>query len=91
LCEKDCDEARPAYVTDRLGQPAVPDHPLDVQAFHSESAVASNPIMANFMSVYAAKIGNPRADLGHTAPGFLSIGAAFFLARQRIFVPKRLG
>jgi hypothetical protein len=49
LVRKDGDEARLAYVTDRLGQPAIRYHFLDVQAYHSDSAVASNQIIANFL------------------------------------------
>src|SRR5277367_5448923 len=44
-----CDEARPCDVGNRSGKSVVPDHPLDIQAFHSNLAVARNQVIGNFV------------------------------------------
>ncbi len=59
LCNFVCeygDEARPCDVGNRSGKSVVPDHPLDVQAFHSNLAVARDQVIGNFVPVFSAKV-----------------------------------
>src|SRR5208283_5600850 len=59
LCNFVCehfDEARPCYVGNRSSKSVVPLHPLDVQAFHSNPAVARDQVVGNFVPVLSAEI-----------------------------------
>lgn len=77
------DEATPAYIGNRSGQPAVPDHPLDVQAFHSDFAVARNQFIGNFVLMLASQISYPSMNASNAALGLLAIIAAVLLATNR--------
>ena len=59
LCNFVCeygDEARPRYVGNRSGKSVVPLHPLDVQAFHSNPAIARDQVIGNLVLVFSAKV-----------------------------------
>jgi hypothetical protein len=82
LVRQYCDEARPGYVGNRSGKPAVPDHPSDIQAFHSELAVARNQIIRNFMSVLLAKVCHARVQPTKSVFGFPTILSTLLFARN---------
>ena len=72
------DEARPSYVGNRSGKSIVLDHPLDVQAFDSNLAVARNQIIRNFVLVLASAVRHPSMYPGHPALGLLAVSPPFF-------------
>jgi hypothetical protein len=71
------DEARPSYVGNRSGKSVVLDHPLDVQAFDSNLAIARNEIIGNFVLVFAAAVGHPSVDASDSSLRLLTITPAF--------------
>jgi len=77
------DEARPGHVANRLGKPVVPDHPSDVQAFHSDLAVAGNQIIRNFVPVLVAQISDTCVQPGDSSALLGPIVTAKFLAGKR--------
>jgi len=77
LVRKDSDEARPSYVGYRSGESIVLDHPLDVQAFDSNLAIARNQIVGNFLLVFAAAVGHPSVHASDSPLLLLAITPAF--------------
>ena len=77
LVREYCDEARPSYVGNCSGKSIVLDHPLDVQAFDSNLAVARNQIIRNFVLVLTSAVRHPSMYPGHPALGLLAVSAAF--------------
>ena len=66
-----------------LASLSIPDHALDVQAFHSDFAVAGNQIIGNFVLMFAAAVGNPSMNASNFgALAFLRF-SALLLARRR--------
>ena len=84
------DEARPCDVGNRSGKSVVLDHPLDVQAFDSNLAVAGNQIIGNFVLVLAPKIGHASMNSGDTAFRFLPVASAFLLPGDRTLRTSKL-
>ena len=53
------DKAGPAGISDRLGQSAVPEHLLDIQALHSNQAVAIQQRIRNLERMLPAQVSDP--------------------------------
>jgi len=85
------DEGRPAYVANRLGKPGVPEHPLDVQAFHSDLAVARNQFVRNFVPVFVPQISYAGVQLANLATSLSSAAAALFLTGKTALSPAQFG
>src|SRR5271165_3811013 len=86
LCNFVCeygDEARPCYVGNRSGKSVVPDHPLDVQAFHSNLAVARDQVVRNSVSVFSAKVSHSRVQPVDLSALLCPVASALLLARER--------
>lgn len=77
------DEARPRYVANRSGKSAVPDHPSDVQAFHSNFSVAINQIIRNFVLVLAPKVGDTGMYSGYPSLCSPSVSPISLFSRKR--------
>src|SRR5208337_3389323 len=77
------DEARPCYVGNRLGKSAVPDHPLDVQAFHSNPVVARDQVVRNSVSVFSAKVSHSRVQPVDLSALLCTVASTLLLARER--------
>jgi len=86
-----CDEGRPSYIAYRSGKPGVPDHPLDVQAFHSDLAVARNQIIRDFVAVFVPQIGYAGVQPSNPAFGLLPVPSAFLLARKAALSTAQFG
>lgn len=77
------DEARPCDIGNRPSMPAALDHSLDVQAFHSDFAIAGNYQIRNLVPVLVAQVRDTGVKPGNFAPCLLAIGSAEFLAGNR--------
>ena len=86
LCNFVCeygDEARPCDVANRSGKSAVPLHPLDVQAFHSNLAVARDQVIGNFVSVFSAKVSHSSVQPVDLSTLLCPVASTLLLARER--------
>lgn len=70
----------PSGISNRPGQPSVPEHPLDVQAFRSDQAVATNQTNSHLVVVFLAKVGHTGVQLGHLLAGLAPIAPTLLLA-----------
>jgi len=77
------DEARPCYLANRQGKSAVPDHSLDVQAFHSNPAVARNQVIGNFVPVFSAKVSHSSVQPVDLSTLLCPVASTLLLARER--------
>src|SRR5271165_2629338 len=77
------DEARPCYVGNRSGKSVVPDHPLDVQAFHSNLAVARDQVIGNFVPVFSAKVSHSSVQTVDLSTLLCPVASALLLATER--------
>jgi hypothetical protein len=84
------DEARPRYVGNRLGESVVPEHPLDVHAFHSNLTVARNQLIGNFMPVFVAQVSNSRMQPSNFLALLGSVFTSKFLAGKRSLCSSQL-
>lgn len=75
-----CHEAAPGSVGNRPAQPAVLDHPLDVQALHRDEAVATAQIQSCLVSVVMTKVLNLGVKPAQTLHSFLVVLAVLLLA-----------
>lgn len=76
---QDANETGPTGVTDRAGQPAVLDHPSDVQAFHSDQAVATDQTTSDLMMMLAPQIANADIHGSKASNGLTTVEAKPFL------------
>jgi hypothetical protein len=86
LCNFVCeygDEARPCDVGNRSGKSVVPDHPLDVQAFHSNLAVARDQVIGNFVSAFSAKVSHSSVQPVDLSTLLCPVASTLLLARER--------
>ena len=77
------DEARPCYVRNRSSKSVVPDHPLDVQAFHSNLAVARDQVIGNSVLVFSAKVSHTSVQPVDLSTLLCPVASALFLATER--------
>src|SRR5271165_5904554 len=86
LCNFVCeygDEARPCYVGNRSSKSVVPDHPLDVQAFHSNPAVARDQVVGNFVPVFSAEISHSSVQPIDLSTLLCPVASTLLLASKR--------
>src|SRR5271165_5576128 len=86
LCNFVCeygDEARPCDVGNSSGKSVVPDHPLDVQAFHSNPAVARNQVIGNFVPVLSAKVSHSSVQPVDLSTLLCPVASTLLLASER--------
>jgi hypothetical protein len=86
LCNFVCeygDEARPCYVGNRSSKSVVPDHPLDVQAFHSNLAVARDQVIGNFVPVFSAKVSHSSVQPADLSTLLCPVASTLLLATER--------
>jgi len=74
---------RPCYVDNRSSKSVVPDHPLDVQAFHSNLAVARDQVVGNFVSVFSAKVSHSSVQPVDLSTLLCPVASTLFLVRGR--------
>jgi len=84
-------EAVPSGISNRSGQPAVPEHPLDVQAFRSDQAESTNQTNSHLVVVFLAKVGHTGMQFGHLLAGFPAVAPALLLPAQAPAQPPQLG
>ena len=68
LVPEDLDELVPASIEDRSRQPVVPGHPLNIQAFHRDQAIAVNQVSSGLVMQVAPGVGDLRMNSGDLAP-----------------------
>ena len=72
----------PSGISNRPGQPAVPEHSLNVQAFRSDQAEATNQTNSHLVVVFLAKVGHTGVQLGHLPAGLAPIAPTLLLAAE---------
>ena len=83
LASKYKQECIPACILDRTSQPAVPQHALHVQAFHSDSPIQSNQLQSNLVMVLAPQVANAGVSLLELEDSLPSIGTTSRLSADR--------
>ena len=73
------DELAPASVTDRSGQPIVPEHPQDVQALNRDQAEATHQKIGNLVRMFPTQVGDPRVLLSKLPRCLLAIARSKLL------------
>ena len=84
------DEARPSYVGNRSGKSVVLNHPLDVQAFDSNLAVARNQIIRNLVLVFSPKVCHTSVNFSEPALGLPPVQSTFLLSGKRTLRSAKL-
>ena len=83
-------EARPSGISNRSGQPAVLEHPLDVQAFRSDQAKSTNQTNSHLVVVFLAKVGHTGVQLGNLLASLPAVAPAFLLPAETSAQPSQL-
>ena len=73
---EDAHERAPGGIRDRPGQPAVPQHPLDVEAFDSDQAICEDQTTGDLVMMLVANILDAGMNRLQTTGGFPSLAAA---------------
>jgi hypothetical protein len=76
LVSQDIQEAGPAGVTDCQGQPAVPQHPANVEAFGSDKAVSKDQSTGDLIMMFAPQIPHAGVDALEPLDGLAAVAAA---------------
>ena len=66
-----------------LGKSVVPDHPLDVEAFHSDPALARSQLIGNFVPVLVPKVSHPSVQPVYPSPLLCPVASTLRLATER--------
>ena len=82
LVAQESHELPPAGIRDRLGQLAIPHHPLDVQIFDGDAAVAIHQPATQLMVEVPPLIGHPLVRQRQPLPGLLQVLRPRLLAAQ---------
>lgn len=90
LANKDLREGIPSCIADTSRQPAVLEHPLNVQAFRSDDAVSVNQGTGDLMMEVAASIAHLRVKVRHSRFHLLSTIAAASTSSQSPLLPSQL-
>lgn len=83
-------EARPSGISNRSGQPAVLEHPLDVQAFRSDQTESTNQTNSHLVVVFLAKVGHTGVQLGNLLASLPAVAPAFLLPAEASTQPSQL-
>jgi len=75
-----CQKASPGDIGNRAAQPAVPQHPLDVQAFYRDEAVATAQFEGSLVSVVMPEIPDAFMDSLQLMDSLTSIRSSLLLA-----------
>lgn len=84
-------KAGPSGICYRPAQPAVPEHPPDVQAFGRDEAVTTDQTKGNPMMMLAAQVADAGVNPLQTANGLVAVLAALFLAADSTAGNPQLG
>ena len=79
----------PSGISNRPGQPAVPEHSLNVQAFRSDQAEATNQTNSHLVVVFLAKVGHTGVQLGHLLAGLAPVAPALLFAGETSAQPAQ--
>ena len=84
-------EAAPGDIADCPRQPAVPDHPLDVQAFDSDQAIGQDQLQGDLVVMLAAKVADASVNFLETTDSLPAIASALLLTADGPADPAQVG
>jgi hypothetical protein len=91
LMSKRAQEAGPSGVRDRTGQPVVPQHATNVEAFHSDHSIATYKFERCLVTVFPAQVANPGMTPAEPFDSLAPVSPTALLATHRPAPPSEFG